>query len=126
MLSFYSFLLVAVGGMIGTIARYCINLLLLKRISSNFPWATFTVNVLGSFLIGLFLGWSLRQNVAKAEQIRLLFMVGFCGGFTTLSAMSNESFLLLKQGQYFLSVTYFITTLLFGVTATAIGYYITK
>ena len=126
MLNFSSILLVAIGGMMGTLTRYFINLLLIKRITSNFPWATFAVNILGSFLIGLFLGWSLRQSIIKAEQIRLFLMVGFCGGFTTLSAMSNEGFLLLRQEQYFIFFIYFTATILFGVAATAIGYYITK
>lgn len=85
------------GGGTGSVLRYCVQMALHERIVPySFPWATFTVNILGSFLIGLFYAWSARFNLST--EIRMLLTTGLCGGFTTFSTFSNDGVIMLKQG----------------------------
>ena len=70
----------------------------------SFPWATFTVNIFGSFLIGLFYALSARFNLSP--EMRLLLTAGFCGGFTTFSTFSNDGLTLLKGGFYGTFIAY--------------------
>ena len=85
-----SILLVGVGGAAGSMLRYLTALLVNRYANSHFPWATFTVNILGCFLIGLLFGLLDKQQVAN-QNIRLLLITGFCGGYTTFSAFSIEN-----------------------------------
>lgn len=91
-------LLIAIflGGGTGSVLRYCVQMMLHERIVPySFPWATFTVNILGSFLIGLFYTLSARFNLST--EVRLLLTTGLCGGFTTFSTFSNDGLILIKQ-----------------------------
>ena len=109
-----------IGGGTGSALRYLIQLLMHERIVPySFPWATFTVNILGSFLIGLFYAWSARFNLAT--EYRVLLTTGLCGGFTTFSTFSNDGVILLKQGLYGLFFTYFILSITLGVVAAIVG-----
>ena len=82
-------LLVALGGAMGSVCRYLIS----KMITSAFPWGTFSVNIIGSLLIGLLVGLSSRETISP--EMKLLLVTGFCGGFTTFSTFANESFAML-------------------------------
>ena len=91
-------LLIAIflGGGTGSVLRYCVQMMLHERIVPySFPWATFTVNILGSFLIGLFYTLSARFNLST--EVRLLLTTGLCGGFTTFSTFSNDGLILIKK-----------------------------
>lgn len=113
-------LLVFVGGGIGSVLRYMIG----KRFISDtnhFPWATFSVNLIGSFIIGALFGYFLiKQNVSN--QLYLLLIAGFCGGFTTFSAFTHESLLFLRSGQTKLFFLYIVSSVLFGVFCVWLGY----
>ena len=89
-----AFLLVGVGGALGSMARYGMGLALP---SSGFPYATLTVNVIGCFCIGLALPAASRVE-ALSPELRLLVVVGFLGGFTTFSAFGHETVSLLRSG----------------------------
>ncbi|MBR1686922.1 MAG: fluoride efflux transporter CrcB [Prevotella sp.] len=116
--------LVGVGSGIGGICRYLISLLM-GHIHNGFPWGTFVVNVTGCLLIGILWGVTSRfQNSASA--FSLLFMVGFCGGFTTFSTFSKEGVLLLQAHHYTLFLLYFAGSALLGILAVALGYMATK
>lgn len=117
--------MVAAGGATGSVLRFLTGLVLAAKQQSNFPWATFTVNISGSFIIGIILGLLVKSST-PAEHWRLLLATGFCGGFTTFSAMSNEGYLLLRQQQYTTFFIYFSTTIVLGLLATALGYFLTK
>ncbi len=80
-----NFLLVGAGGAIGSMARYATALLIGARM---FPFATLTVNVAGSFIIGVLLGLSMKSNIS--DNTWKFLAVGVCGGFTTFSAFSLE------------------------------------
>ena len=93
------------GGGTGSVLRYYVQELLHERIIPySFPWATFTVNIFGSFLIGLFYTLSARFNLSP--EVRLLLTAGFCGGFTTFSTFSNDGLTLLKGGFYGTFIAY--------------------
>ena len=108
------------GGGTGSVLRYCVQLALHERIVPyTFPWATFTVNIVGSFLIGMFYALSARFNLAT--DIRLLLTTGLCGGFTTFSTFSNDSLILLKQGLHGLFLLYVVLSVALGVAAAMLG-----
>ena len=108
------------GGGTGSVLRYFVQVALHERITSYcFPWATFTVNILGSFLIGLFYALSARFNLST--EIRLLLTVGLCGGFTTFSTFSNDGMILIKQGFYGMFFLYTLLSVALGLIATLTG-----
>ena len=91
-------LLVGLGGGVGSILRYLTSVVATKYFQSNFPLGTFAVNVLGCLIIGILIGLFDKQQLANPD-LRLLFITGFCGGFTTFSAASVEAAqLVLGQG----------------------------
>ena len=120
-MNFNSFLLVGVGGAIGSMLRYAVALI---NINNLFPYHTLIVNVIGSFLIGIFLGL-LSKNTITNDGWKLL-ATGLCGGFTTFSAFSLEGFELLQQKRYETFLLYFLLTIIFGLAATWLGYTLTK
>lgn len=91
-------LVLSVGGMLGTLARYFIGVTAHRYMGTGFPYGTLAVNALGCFLIG-FLGSALENRMSVSPQLRLLLMVGFCGAFTTFSAYIHESHGLLQGGE---------------------------
>lgn len=103
-------LLVALGGAGGSVLRY-----LLSNINTSFPWGTFAVNVLGSFLIGLLVG--LMSKGVLSPEMKLLFVTGFCGGFTTFSTFANESFSMMKAGDVLLTALYVGASVIIGILA---------
>jgi camphor resistance protein CrcB len=113
------------GGGTGSALRYCIQLLMHERIIPyNFPWATFTVNFLGSFFIGLFYAFSERFHLSP--EIRLLLTTGLCGGFTTFSTFSNDSINLLKGEFYGTFAIYVLSSMALGLGAVMAGGYLGK
>ncbi|MFN3515669.1 MAG: fluoride efflux transporter CrcB [Novosphingobium sp.] len=95
-------LLVAIGGATGAWLRYLVGLAWLRVIgpiaAGVFPWATLTVNLLGSAIMGALAGWLARHGQG-GEEWRLLLGVGLLGGFTTFSAFSLELVSLIERGQ---------------------------
>ena len=107
---------VFLGGGTGSLLRYCVQMALHERIVPySFPWATFAVNITGSFLIGLFYALSARFNLST--EVRLLLTTGLCGGFTSFSTFSNVGLILMKQGFYGLFATYTLLSILLGIFA---------
>ena len=93
----YRALLVAVGGLVGSVARYGLAGVVQTAQGSEFPVGTLAVNILGSFILGLVMTMSLERGLISPE-IRILLGTGFCGGFTTMSTFSYESLALLQYG----------------------------
>lgn len=97
-MNFTACLAVMFGGAIGSLCRYAGSYLALP-ISGTLPWGTILINIAGSFLIGLFGTLTLAHGrYPVAEDVRLLVMVGFCGGFTTFSSFSLQTLDLLRSG----------------------------
>jgi CrcB protein len=91
-------LLVAVGGLIGSILRYWLAGVVQQSVDSEFPIGTLAVNLIGSFVIGVVISASVERGLLSAEA-RLLLATGFCGGFTTMSTFSYETLALLRDGE---------------------------
>ena len=119
-----NFLLVFIGGGFGSGLRYLIGKYLNSSLGS-FPIGTFTVNIIGSLLIGLILGYAAKENSLSQNQV-LLLATGFCGGFTTFSAFAQESFQMLKTGDIMQFSIYTIGSIVVGLIAVFIGIYIAK
>lgn len=113
--------LVGFGGMIGSALRY-LAVHFIKH--ESFPYATFTVNIIGSFLIGAIMGVAAREE--GFGHWRLFLATGICGGFTTFSAFAWENMQFLNQQRYGSFFLYSGTTLLLGLGAVTLGYWITK
>ena len=119
-----SFLLVFLGGGLGSGLRYLVTVTM-NQYSKVLPFGTFTVNILGCLLIGMILGYAQKENTLTSNQI-LLLATGFCGGFTTFSAFANENLELIKNGEIFNFSFYTIGSVLIGISAVYIGFYLTN
>ena len=115
-------LLVFAGGGLGSVFRYFIGLWL-NRNDFLTPWGTFSVNIIGSLLIGLLAGYNLR-NLNLSHEFQAFLIVGFLGGFTTFSSFAFENLIMLQQGKYLLFAAYFLTTIIAGLFAVSLGYHI--
>lgn len=93
-------LLVMLGGAVGALARYQFGRLALASLGPGFPWGTMGVNLIGGLAMGLLAGSLARFSDAGGESLRLLFGVGVLGGFTTFSAFSLETMLMLERGEF--------------------------
>jgi CrcB protein len=117
----YHILLVGAGGFLGSIARYITTISIDKRLNSFFPYGTLTVNLLGSFFLGMILSMVIKKTGTTAEQWKLLMGTGFCGGFTTFSAFAFENVSLLEARFSGTALIYTALSLAFGVVAVWAG-----
>lgn len=122
---FKSILIVGFGGFIGTVARFLTSRYFQENIASVFPWSTFTINIIGSLLIGIFYGISEKGDFMSPD-VRLFLTVGICGGFTTFSTFSNDAFLLLKQEEWLRFAFYTSMSFFLGLLAVYVGRFIIK
>ena len=113
----WSYGFVAIGGALGAMARFGLNILMQREIA--FPWGTLAANLLGCFVMGV-----VAQLVATSawfndagiipDQYRLLFAIGFCGSFTTLSALVMEMHTMLQRNELLSAFTYLMATMIGG------------
>jgi fluoride exporter len=115
---FKNFLLVGLGGAIGSMLRYAISLLVTVK---QFPYGTFIVNITGSFIIGAVLALSLK-NELFSNNWKIFLATGICGGFTTFSAFAAENMALLQSGKYGIALMYILASLLLGIAAVVLGF----
>lgn len=114
-------LLVGAGGFVGSVARYFVSKLTLYIDFLSIPVGTLIVNVLGSFLIGLLIGIS-EKSTLLTHDLRLLLMVGLCGGFTTFSTFTSENMVLMQSGQYLSVFLYTGLSIFLGFLAVYLGF----
>ncbi|HEY0262768.1 MAG TPA: fluoride efflux transporter CrcB [Chitinophagales bacterium] len=117
--------LVFVGGGMGSVARYFITHFTNKNTSLKFPLATFLINVFGSLLIGVLLGYFKQKGIENSVW-KFLLTIGFCGGFTTFSSFSAENIQLLQTGNTATAFAYIALSLVVGLGATWVGIAVMK
>jgi len=113
-------LLVAFGGMLGSIARYWLAGVIQRLDGVEFPFGTFGVNVLGSFIVGVVIALSLERGTLPPNA-RIFLAIGLCGGFTTMSTFSYETMALLRDGQAILGLGNVAATLIACLVAVWLG-----
>ena len=117
-------LAVAVGGALGAMARYGVSTIIFSPSSQKFPWATMSVNVLGSFIMGLLFVIVVERGALPAE-MRSLLMVGFLGAFTTFSTFSLDALGLWQNGDLFMALVYALSTVVLCLAAVAAAVWLT-
>lgn len=117
-------LLVGAGSFLGGIGRYLLSTFVQQRSATEFPYGTLLVNLTGCFIIGCMYG--VAEKTSLSIESRLFFVTGILGGFTTFSAFSAESFILIREGHYLTSLAYILISVVAGITLTTLGAWIFK
>ena len=117
-------LIVMLGGAIGAGLRHLVGQAALARFGPGFPWGTLTVNLAGGLLIGLIAGWFVRHGAT--ETARLFLVVGILGGFTTFSAFSLETYLMLQRGEFGVAASYVGTSVVGSVALLFLGLWLMR
>ncbi|HNP20503.1 MAG TPA: fluoride efflux transporter CrcB [Panacibacter sp.] len=118
--SLKTLLIVFAGSGLGGVARYGMQNWFARFYALAFPFGTFTVNLIGCLLIGLFYALSEKGNLLTPEW-RMALTTGFCGGFTTFSTFAYENMNLLRTGDYLYFGLYIAGSVLLGIAAVFLG-----
>jgi len=118
-----TWLAVAAGGALGSLARFWLAAVMTALTGPHFPWGTLLINVLGSTVIGLVAGATMvPARVAMHPDVRVFLMVGICGGFTTFSAFSLQTLELLQAGELWSAAGYIAGSVVFCMAAVWAGW----
>lgn len=120
-----TYIAIAIGGTLGCWARYAMTALIQSLAGRSFPTATLCINVLGCFLMGYLLTLTL-ERVMMAPSVRTGLLTGGIGGFTTFSTFGMETLVLLQQGAMGKAALYVATSVVLGVSAAFIGFYLAR
>jgi len=121
----WAYVAIAIGGTLGCWARYAMTNLVQTIYGREFPYATLSINVLGSFLMG-FLFIETLERMTISPVVRTGMLTGFLGGFTTFSTFMMETLLLTEQGEAFKGVLYGALSLILGLLAVVGGAYMAR
>jgi CrcB protein len=123
--SVQAILAVALGGAVGSVARFLVGIGSTKLFGLGFPWGTLLINIAGSFLIGVLAeSFALKWSLPHAAQVFLT--VGICGGFTTFSTFSLDSYALMQRGQLALAAAYILASVVLSIAALLGGLYLVR
>ena len=114
-------LLVGLGGAFGAICRYLLGVQAYRAFGSGFPYGTFAANLVGGLLMGVLVGWLALRGGADQDKWRVLLGVGGLGGFTTFSAFSLETALMIERKAYGTAAAYSLASVVLSVTALFAG-----
>ena len=121
-----AYLLVGIGGALGSIARYGSGVAVGKLWGPSFPVATVLVNIVGSLAMGLFIGFLARTTPAWQADARLFVAVGVFGGFTTFSTFSLDVIVLIERGEIIQALAYVLISVVVAVAALYVGLLLTR
>ena len=120
-----SFLLVMIGGAVGSAFRYQLGRVALQQIGPGFPWGTLIVNLLGGFLMGVLAGVIVADGSVD-RPLWLLLGVGLLGGFTTFSAFSLDIFAMLQRSEFMIAGSYAVASAAGSVMLLVVGYWMAR
>ena len=116
---------VAIGGALGSVARYWMAVGVARIAGETFPWGTLFINIIGSFVIAYFGTMTLPAGARPASiEMRLFVMVGICGGFTTFSSFSFQTVELLRGGEPTRAIAYIVGSVALCLAGTMLGFYV--
>ncbi|MGE0613881.1 MAG: fluoride efflux transporter CrcB [Hyphomicrobiales bacterium] len=118
-------LLVALGGAAGAALRHLVNLGALRLVGPGFPWGTMAINIAGSLVMGLFVGW-LAARAGASEALRLFVATGILGGFTTFSAFSLDFAVLWERGTAGAAFGYALASVAGSILALFVGLWLAR
>jgi CrcB protein len=118
-------LLVASGGAIGSVARYLVGVGMARAFGVAFPYGTLTVNVIGGFLMGLFIELLARRFDGSPE-LRLFIAIGILGGFTTFSSFSLDVVVLWERGELATALFYVLASVILSIGALFLGLWLAR
>lgn len=117
-----AYLLVFLGAGIGGALRHGVNVGCARMCGTAFPWGTLTVNIVGSFIMGVLAGWlAFKAGEGWSQPLRLFLTTGILGGFTTFSAFSLDAVLIWERGQVGLAATYVTASVLLSIAGLVVG-----
>lgn len=111
-------ILVGIGGAFGSLARYQLGKMIMKKSKSAFPWGTFFINITGAFLLGVVCSLNVR------DQVYCLLGDGFLGAYTTFSTFMYEGFTMFKENHKLDAVVYIVISVVLGFIGFVMGYYL--
>jgi CrcB protein len=116
---------VLIGGGIGSFLRYITSTLISRNFGTNFPYGTITVNIVGSFIMGLLIEY-FTKTLPHSNELRAFLTVGILGGFTTFSAFSLDTILLIDRGNLPIAMVYVLSSVIFSILAVFAGMSLVK
>jgi CrcB protein len=114
------YVLIAIGGALGSLARYLVGLTVINRMGTRFPYGTFVINLTACVIIGFSLTW-LDRRTGMNPAWRFLIPVGFVGAYSTFSTFEWEIFTKLQTGAFVIAALYVSLSVLFGLLAVWLG-----
>jgi len=119
------FLITGAGGFLGSGLRYLVQRYIAVLLPVSFPFATLSINVLGSLLLGIIYAIGEKSSILSPE-VRIFLAIGVCGGFTTFSTFSLDTVNLVRDGEYLYVTVYVLASVLLSIFATIAGIWIIK
>lgn len=116
------YLLIALGGALGSMARYWLSTLIDTQVETGFPWGTLFVNIAGCIIIGVLANLDAADRVLGTTQTRFFLMTGLCGGFTTFSSFSLQTLSLMKDGEWHRALSYVIGSVVLCLLGVWLGH----
>jgi CrcB protein len=116
-----TYIIIAFGGALGSVARYMMQSFIGSLTGPNFPYGTLIVNISGSIIMGLFIGWLARTNHENAQQLRFFIAIGILGGYTTFSSFSLEAITLYQEGRWLAMGMYIAGSVVLSLAGLLIG-----
>lgn len=116
------YIYIIIGGAAGSLLRFLVTDFIVSKNSNTFPLGTFSVNIIGSLLIGFLFGFYSMNGVLD-DKLKFLVFIGFLGGFTTFSSFALENMKLLQDGLFTTSLLYIVLSNVIGIAFAFAGYW---
>ena len=118
-----SYVLIGLGGALGSLLRAWVAMAMARLTGPEFPWGTILINIAGSFLIGFVAALTATDGRTQGlAELRTFLMVGFCGGFTTFSSFSLQTFDLIRSGAWPRAIINVVLSVVLCIAAVAVGH----